>query len=519
MSDPYAVKYTKHELIDSGTYARVYKVLNRNEDKFYACKLHSINKDTNRRGLTSDIIREILTLNALNSPYIIKYKEIVASDKYIGIILPMCDGTLHNITHLNHQQKQDLTVQLLLALVEMTNKNIVHRDIKSNNILYNKDGDKINIYLADFGMAKLAGEKLDLVHSAYEFTFQAPELLLGKSNYGAEIDIWAAGIVLLSLFTGYNLIFGPNPVSNYLYLLECFTRTEQRLKIIKEPQYIELLCRHPGLLKRFVDTKSNNILKSLYNKRMLTQNQYQLLKAMLQFLPQRRPDPTALLQQFCLEDLDDYILPKYEYSNYKFGPVNNLALYDWLYSFSSRTDNIYILPSAIMLLNHCETQHADKFKTISTEQLKVYVLCIFNIAFKLYSNTSFSILSILCSKCDILPAVVEALEIEIMFNIPNFLLNNVTHMILQLNKEPENNIFSILNTIDMLLLSGQAQQYTLYELVNTVLYHKTGKKEYKCCFSPNRILTASKFFEANIKALSNCRNYYKYAKLCQSSLL
>lgn len=494
-------KYVKQEIIDSGTYARVYKVRNLVNNQDYACKLEPLNE------LAPDMLREIMTLSILNSPSIISYREVVVTDKYIGIIMPLCQGTLQGLDPVNSEMADRIALQLLIALAEMRSKGIVHRDIKPNNILYNRNGDQIDILLADFGLAKLHSEYLPFSHSNYGFNYQAPELLIGQRKYGFEIDVWATGIVLLGLFTNYKLMMGTNPISNYLHLMKCFTKPSEKLKIIQDCEYVQLLCRHPNLMKHFVEVKSSNVLKHL----SLNPRQYRLLRSMLRFLPSKRASPAELLEQFYNYEVPLQIFPV----TYQFKPIKNLVPYNYLYSFAFGTDNSWPLESALVLLNHYASSYPDKFS--DSLNCKKYALCIYNLTSKLYNSTSLSLES-LCKKHSVNLDSISTLELEILSNTPNCLLNNSSYIAAQLTRDSTID-YDVHFTVNLLILSSQASSYTLYELVSTVLYYQTGSSNYQASFGQEKIFSALNFFGSQIKALSSCAAYYKYAKLCQFGLL
>jgi serine/threonine protein kinase len=88
----------------------------------------------------------------------------------------------------------------LSGLYSLHRRNIVHRDIKSDNILINNQGD---LKLADFGYAaQLTLERDNRTTKVGTVCWMAPELILGKSSYDARVDIWSLGIFALELATG-----------------------------------------------------------------------------------------------------------------------------------------------------------------------------------------------------------------------------------------------------------------------------------------------------------------------------
>lgn len=83
----------------------------------------------------------------------------------------------------------------------------MHRDIKSDNILYNSNGE---IKLADFGLSKKENHQINHTNRVVTLWYRAPELLLGSRRYDTKIDIWSIGCVFTELILGDPLFQGQN---------------------------------------------------------------------------------------------------------------------------------------------------------------------------------------------------------------------------------------------------------------------------------------------------------------------
>jgi cell division cycle 2-like protein len=102
-------------------------------------------------------------------------------------------------------------LQQLTSAVEYLHSNwIMHRDLKTSNLLMNNRGQ---IKVADFGMARYYGDPPPkLTQLVVTLWYRAPELLLGAETYGVEIDMWSVGCIFGELLTKEPLFQGKNEV-------------------------------------------------------------------------------------------------------------------------------------------------------------------------------------------------------------------------------------------------------------------------------------------------------------------
>ena len=89
---------------------------------------------------------------------------------------------------------KSLCRQMLAGLAYLHRKGVIHRDIKGSNILLNNRGE---LKLADFGLARFYQKrrKSDYTNRVITLWYRPPELLLGTTVYGPEVDMWSAGYV------------------------------------------------------------------------------------------------------------------------------------------------------------------------------------------------------------------------------------------------------------------------------------------------------------------------------------
>ena len=103
-----------------------------------------------------------------------------------------------------------LLLQLASAIDYLHSNWILHRDLKTSNLLMNNRGQ---MKVADFGMARYYGDPPPkLTQLVVTLWYRAPELLLGAERYGAEIDIWSIGCIFGELLAKNPLLQGKNEV-------------------------------------------------------------------------------------------------------------------------------------------------------------------------------------------------------------------------------------------------------------------------------------------------------------------
>jgi len=156
---------------------------------------------------------EVKVLSSLKHPYIVRYWESFVRESrdahFLCIVMDFCEGgdLWQYIAHCRHrcQPVPETHVlrwftQMCLALKYMHEKNVLHRDIKTQNVfLANKDGSEVQCAkIADFGIAKVLGARglaQTLVGTPY---YLSPEICKGET-YSCPSDVWAVGVVLYEL--------------------------------------------------------------------------------------------------------------------------------------------------------------------------------------------------------------------------------------------------------------------------------------------------------------------------------
>lgn len=126
-----------------------------------------------------------------------------------------------------------LMLQLVSATALMHSQWIVHRDLKTSNLLMNNRGQ---IKVADFGLARYLGEPTPpLTQLVVTLWYRSPELLLGAKEYGAEVDMWSIGCIFGELLLKEPLLQGKNEVDQLskVCFIDCFFSLSAITRMLK----------------------------------------------------------------------------------------------------------------------------------------------------------------------------------------------------------------------------------------------------------------------------------------------
>ena len=221
--------------IGKGNFATVYLVKSKITNKVYAMKEIKAERYSNE-SQRKEVQKEIKLLENLDHPNIITYFSSFSENGNFYIITEYLNGgSLQDILKLSKENGKciseeklwDVLVQVLSGLCYLHyKKNIIHRDIKPDNILFDKDG---NIKITDFGISAVNRDDADEIIKCHDtcigpMQFMSPEMAQ-KEKYDFKSDIYMLGL------TFFNLMSGELPQKNIIQNNNVYVALNQNAKL------------------------------------------------------------------------------------------------------------------------------------------------------------------------------------------------------------------------------------------------------------------------------------------------
>ena len=204
--------YTRIDTIDSGTYGTVHRALCTSTQRTVALKKIKLEQ---HGGFPITALREINILLSLRHPNVVEVLEVVVgrANDSVYVVMEYAESDVKRLLT-SHRSLFTLSVvkrlmyQLLTAVHHLHTRFLLHRDIKTSNLLYTNSPTP-HLLLADFGLARpYTNPPTALTPTVVTLWYRAPELLFGQVEYGPEVDVWSCGCVMAELLLGRPLLPG-----------------------------------------------------------------------------------------------------------------------------------------------------------------------------------------------------------------------------------------------------------------------------------------------------------------------
>ncbi|XP_045545232.1 serine/threonine-protein kinase 33-like isoform X2 [Salmo salar] len=204
--------YSFGRKLGQGSFGVVCEATHNETRKKWAIK--KVNKEKAGSSGVKLLEREVSILKRVNHAHIIHLEEVFETQKRMYLVTELCEGgelkeLLQKNTRFTEEETRHIIYSLAEAIVYLHKKDIVHRDLKLENILvksyhHGVDNDMINIKVTDFGLSvKKGGVGSENMLKATCGTpiYMAPEVI-NAHEYSQQCDVWSIGVIMYMLLCG-----------------------------------------------------------------------------------------------------------------------------------------------------------------------------------------------------------------------------------------------------------------------------------------------------------------------------
>uniref|UniRef100_A0A672P674 Serine/threonine-protein kinase 33 n=2 Tax=Sinocyclocheilus grahami TaxID=75366 RepID=A0A672P674_SINGR len=174
--------------------------------------IKKVNKEKAGTSGVKHLEREVSIMKQVKHEHIIHLEEVFETPKRMYLVTELCEGgdlkdLLQKNKHFTEEETRHIIKSLSEAIVYLHKKDIVHRDLKLENILvksFHHDNDVVNIKITDFGLSVQkggVGSENMLQATCGTPIYMAPEVVNGH-QYSQQCDLWSIGVIMFMLLCG-----------------------------------------------------------------------------------------------------------------------------------------------------------------------------------------------------------------------------------------------------------------------------------------------------------------------------
>lgn len=293
--------FLKIEKIGEGTYGVVYKARNKQTGQIVAMK--KIRLESEDEGIPSTAIREVSLLKELKHPNIVCLEDVIMEESRLYLIFEFLSMDLKKYmdsiptdTFMDKELVRSYLYQITAAMLFCHRRRVLHRDLKPQNLLINKEGV---IKVADFGLGRCFGIPVrNYTHEIVTLWYRAPEVLLGSPRYSCPVDVWSLGCIFAEMATRKPLFQGDSEIDQLFRMFRILRTPTEEIW----PGVTSL----PDYKPTFPCWNSNQLENQVKN---LNEDGLDLLQKTLVYDPVHRISAKDMLEHRYFEGFDKKLVP------------------------------------------------------------------------------------------------------------------------------------------------------------------------------------------------------------------
>ena len=299
MSKTIANRYVIINKLGEGAYGTVYLAEDSKNNNIKVA-LKQLKGGTVEEGVPISCLREISLLKELSHINIVKLMDVIHLNSSITLVFEYVETDLKELLKKNGNKPlppklyKSLLYQLLKGIHNIHKMKILHRDIKSENLLISKDNV---LKITDFGLARGYGLPIkNFRNDVVSLWYRAPDILLGNEQYERSVDMWSIGCIFGEMITGSIFFKGFSENDQLRKIFEILgTPNEKWYKFYMEyPGWEKQALTEVSLPKKWKDVLPD-----------LDDNGIDLISKLLELDPEKRILAPEALEHPFFKDLDD----------------------------------------------------------------------------------------------------------------------------------------------------------------------------------------------------------------------
>jgi len=233
---------------------------------------------------------------------VVQLRDVVQEQGRLYLVFEYLDQDLKRYLEIQEKRQQKVSAMLIKSYIFQLvrgvefchSRRILHRDLKPQNLLIDKNG---TLKLCDFGLARAFAVPIrPYTHEVVTLWYRAPEILLGGTIYTTAMDIWSIGCIFTELITGVALFPGDSEIDQLFRIFRVLgTPTEDIWPGVT--QFTDFKPTFP----RWKTKEWSEIVPTL------DRTGVDLLSKMLVYVPQKRISARDAVNHPYFDDLKEYI--------------------------------------------------------------------------------------------------------------------------------------------------------------------------------------------------------------------